>query len=258
MSGRPPLYAERGGSGAPLLLLLHGLGANASVWDGLLPIVRERWNGRWIAPDLRGHGRSSHAAPYGYGTHAADVAALLDADDDVVVLAHSMGGVVGMTLATQWFGVRVRAVVTFGVKPDFNADEVAKIRSVGRSGHRWFDTREAAIERQIAIAGLRGLLAPDHPRAALGIVEENGKFRIAMDPAANLVLGPELPELLAAANAPVRFAAGDRDPLVAVAAMHAVDPSAHLFPGLGHNVHVEDPLALWNFAEPFLKSEVPA
>ena len=249
---RDSLYAERGGSGAPLLVLLHGLGASAAVWDGLVGIVRERWAGRWIAPDLRGHGRSSHAAPYGYGTHAADVAALLDAGDDVVVLAHSMGGVVGLVLATQWFGVRVRAVVAFAVKPGFNAEEVARIRGVAAAGYRWFDTREPAIERQIAVAGLRGLIRADDPRAAIGIAEADGKFRIAMDPAANLVLGPELPELLAAADAPVHFAVGDRDPLVAVDAMRAVDPSAHVFPGCGHNVHVEDPQALWTFAEPFL------
>jgi pimeloyl-ACP methyl ester carboxylesterase len=250
------LFAERGGSGTPLLLLLHGLGANAGVWDGLLPLLRERWAGRWIAPDFRGHGRSSHAAPYGYGTHAADVAALLDANDEVVVLAHSMGGAVGLALATQWFGVRVRAVVAFAVKPDFDAEEVARIRNVGSAGYRWFDTREAAIERQIAVAGLRGLITAADPRAALGIADAGGKFRIAMDPAANLVLGPELSELLAAANAPVHFAAGDRDPLVAVDAMRAVDPAAHVFPGRGHNVHVEDPLALWNFAEPILGAQV--
>ena len=249
---RDSLYAERGGASGPRLVLLHGLGANAAVWNGLLPIVRERWAGCWIAPDLRGHGRSSHVAPYGYGTHAADVAALLDAEDDVVVLAHSMGGAVGLVLATHWFGARVRAVVAFGVKPDFDADEVARILAVGRAGYRWFDSREAAVERQIAVAGLRGLIAPGDPQAAIGIVAAAGKFRIAMDPLANLVLGPELPALLAAARAPVHFAAGDRDPLVAVEAMRAVAPSATVFPGRGHNVHVEDPLALWNFAEPLL------
>jgi pimeloyl-ACP methyl ester carboxylesterase len=223
-----------------------------------LPILRERWAGRWIAPDFRGHGRSSHAAPYGYGTHAADVAALLKPAEEIAILAHSMGGAVALALATQWFGVHVRSVVAFAVKPDFNAEEVARIRSVGSAGYRWFDTREAAIERQIAVAGLRGLIGAADPRAGIGIAEANDKFRIAMDPAANLVLGPQLPELLAAAKAPVYFAAGDRDQLVGVDAMRAVDPAAHVFPGRGHNVHVEDPLALWNFAEPRLRGEVAA
>ena len=102
---------------------------------------------------------------------------------------------------------------------------------------------------------MRGLIAPDDPRAAIGIVEDAGKFRIAMDPQANLVLGPELPDMLAAAHAPVHFAAGDRDQLVNVDAMRELDPSAHVFPGLGHNVHVENPLALWTWAEPLLATK---
>jgi pimeloyl-ACP methyl ester carboxylesterase len=173
----------------------------------------------------------------------------------VAVLAHSMGGPVALALATQWFGVRVHSIVAFAVKPDFNAEEVSRIRNVATAGYRWFDTHEAAIERQIAVAGLRGLIDLGDPRAAIGITAANGKFRIAMDPAANLVLGPELPELLAATKAPVHFAAGDRDPLVGVEAMRALDSTAHVFPGRGHNVHVEDPLALWNFAEPFLRGK---
>ena len=35
-----------GGSGDPLLLLLHGLGATAAVWRRLLPLVQESWEGR--------------------------------------------------------------------------------------------------------------------------------------------------------------------------------------------------------------------
>jgi pimeloyl-ACP methyl ester carboxylesterase len=31
------MFVESGGSGAPTLLLLHGLGANAAVWRKLLP-----------------------------------------------------------------------------------------------------------------------------------------------------------------------------------------------------------------------------
>jgi pimeloyl-ACP methyl ester carboxylesterase len=251
-AARDPIFAERGGSGGSVLLLLHGMGGSAAVWDGMIPFVRERWPGRWLAPDFRGHGRSSHAAPYGYGAHAADVAALLDADDDVVVLAHSMGGPIGLALATQWFGVQVRTVVAFAVKPDFNAEEVAAIRAVAGKGIRWFDTREAAIERQIAVAGLRGLIDPADPRAALGITEAGGKFRIAMDPAANLVLGPDLPDMLAAAKSTVHFAAGDQDRIVAVPMMRGLDPSAHVFPDRGHNVHVEDPRAVWEYAEPLL------
>ena len=34
------LWHSRGGEGDSLLLLLHGLGANASVWDRMIPLTR--------------------------------------------------------------------------------------------------------------------------------------------------------------------------------------------------------------------------
>ena len=46
----PALWVESGGTGKPLLLMLHGLGANAAVWQRLLPIVDARWSGRWPLP----------------------------------------------------------------------------------------------------------------------------------------------------------------------------------------------------------------
>ena len=94
------LWAVEGGSGSPTLVLLHGLGANADVWEGMKPLVRQEWPGRWVIPDLRGHGRSGHREPYGYAGHAADIAALLSQHEDVVVVGHSMGGIVGVALAT--------------------------------------------------------------------------------------------------------------------------------------------------------------
>ena len=88
----PALWVESGGTGQPLLVMLHGLGANAAAWQRLRPIVEAGWRGRWLAPELRAHGRSGHATPYGMAMHAADVAGLLDPADDIVILGHSKGG----------------------------------------------------------------------------------------------------------------------------------------------------------------------
>ena len=54
-----------------------------------------------LAPDLRGRGRSAHLpGPYGLATHVADLVALLDAVGcERVVVGHSMGGFVAVTLA---------------------------------------------------------------------------------------------------------------------------------------------------------------
>src|SRR5258708_39613633 len=52
------LRVHAGGSGEPPLVLLHGLGATGDVWDGWWPLLARRWPGRWLAPDLPGHGGS--------------------------------------------------------------------------------------------------------------------------------------------------------------------------------------------------------
>src|SRR5207248_10208775 len=72
------LWHREGGAGAQRLVLIHGMGANADVW---MPLEKHL-QGRWLAPDLRGHGRSPHAAPYSFAGYAADVADLLRQDEE--------------------------------------------------------------------------------------------------------------------------------------------------------------------------------
>jgi pimeloyl-ACP methyl ester carboxylesterase len=245
----PALWVESGGAGKPLLLMLHGLGANATVWQRLRPIVEARWRGRWLAPDLRGHGRSGHAAPYGMAMHAADVAGLLDGEEDIVVVGHSMGGGVAMTLAGGWFGVTLRQVIAFGVKLVWTAEEVAKAQELARAPMRWFATREEAIERYLRVSGLKGLLDPNSPEAAVGIVAEEGRFRLAADPGINGVVGVPIEAVIAAMRAPLRLAAGERDPMVTLEQMRRFDPQAAIIPGAGHNPHLDAPEMLWRAVE---------
>jgi pimeloyl-ACP methyl ester carboxylesterase len=62
------LYVRRGGGGESVLLLLHGLGATGDVWRGWEPLLARRWPGRWLAPDLPGHGRSPYLSRYTFET----------------------------------------------------------------------------------------------------------------------------------------------------------------------------------------------
>jgi pimeloyl-ACP methyl ester carboxylesterase len=108
------LEHDRGGNGDRLLVLLHGLGATRDVWRPM--IEANRWDESWIAPDLRGHGASSHADNYSLGCHAADVAELIAGSwREIVVLGHSMGGAVGLALASGWFGVVPSRVYGLGI-----------------------------------------------------------------------------------------------------------------------------------------------
>ena len=71
------LCSNQGGSGDRLFVLVHGLGCTSDVWQGLSDLIEHDKAGRWIAPDLRGHGRSSWRDSYAAGHHAADVASLI-------------------------------------------------------------------------------------------------------------------------------------------------------------------------------------
>ena len=93
------LRVNRGGSGEPVLLLLHGLGATGDVWQGWRPLLARRWPGRWLAPDLPGHGGSPPLPGYTFESLAAAVAGAVGTDARTVVLGHSLGGVVGLALA---------------------------------------------------------------------------------------------------------------------------------------------------------------
>lgn len=245
------LYAERGGSGERLLVLLHGMGANATVWKPLLPFVAERWQGRWLAPDLRGHGRSAAAPPYGYGMHAADVATLIAAEgaEEVTLLGHSFGGLIAAVVGTGWFGVAVARVAAVGVKIAWSAEEIAKAREIAVRPARVFPTRAEAVERHLKVAGLWGLMDPQAPDALAGVREVEGGYALAFDARATGGVGPSIATLLGLCAAPLRLAAGANDPMVALADMRQVDARAVTIPNAGHNVHWEAPAAVWRFFE---------
>jgi pimeloyl-ACP methyl ester carboxylesterase len=238
------LWHREGGSGGERrLLLIHGLGANADVWLPLEPHLDRRW----LAPDLRGHGRSPHLRPYGYATHAGDVAEFLQQGEEVDIVGHSMGGVVGMALSTGWYGVKVRKVVAFGVKIRWAPDEAPKLHALARTPAKLFDTREQAIERYLKVSGLFGLVDAASDAARSGVREEAGKWRLASDPMINAAAGPELAPLVRAMQCPLRLAAGSKDPMVNAADMAPFDAQPHLIDGAGHNAQVERPAQLWQW-----------
>jgi pimeloyl-ACP methyl ester carboxylesterase len=243
------LYCETHGSGQPVLVLLHGMGANGAVWQRFLEVLS--WRGKVLVPDLRGHGRSPHGRHYGYGQHAADVAELLEREDDVCIVGHSMGGAVALALASGSFGVDVKAVLAFGTKTGFAADELKKMEALARSPVRWFDSRAEAAARFLKVAGLEGLLGPDSAAAIAGVREEGGRYRLAADPASvTAAWGPPLASLLKGIRARVVVATGSNDRMVPIADLTRIAPDAIELPGIGHNLHVEAPAALLPHLEP--------
>lgn len=244
--GAVDLWIEEGGNDdGPTLLLMHGLSGTGEIWGGLRDILAEKWPGRWIIPDMRGHGRSAHSASYGIGCHAADMASLLHGADSPVIAGHSMGGLVGILLASGFFGIAPRAVVTSGVKVDWTEEERSGLTKLVDMPIRWFDSEAEARERFVLVTGLKGIVTPDSDLAGTGIVQENGKWRIAADNRAAMVASADTRDIYSAARAPVLLAAGEHDRMVSVEDLQSLDPAARVLDGLGHNAHVENPHAFW-------------
>ncbi|MEJ3656720.1 alpha/beta fold hydrolase [Actinomycetes bacterium KLBMP 9759] len=95
----PPLYVRSFGPGDGVpLLALHGVTGHGARWAGLaaeLPSVRVH------GVDLRGHGRSPWAPPWGIEQHVADLLSVLDALglERAAVAGHSFGGLIAVHMA---------------------------------------------------------------------------------------------------------------------------------------------------------------
>jgi pimeloyl-ACP methyl ester carboxylesterase len=243
------LQSDRGGSGERLLVLLHGLGATRHVWQKML--ASDRWKGRWIAPDLRGHGASARALNYGLGLHASDVADLVltsGAFRDVVVVGHSMGGVVALALASGWFGIAPVHCFGLGIKVAWSTDELAKMKQMAAAMPRSFATKDEAVQRYLKTSGLSGLLPADSEGAEAGVVTDDAGWRLAADPATASIGAPPMRSLIAAASARVHLARGGSDPMVTLDQLRVFDPNAVDLPG-GHNAMVENADAVWDWIE---------
>lgn len=228
-----------GGEGDRLLLLLHGLGATADVWAGWQPMLAARWPGRWLAPDLPGHGGSAPLPEYTFDGLAAAVRPLVEPDGQAVLLGHSLGGVVGLALAAA--GAPVAAVAGLGIKVAWTDEELDRAQALAGRPVTWFASRDEAAARYLRVSGLAGLLAADDPAVAAGLVQEDGRWRLALDPLAFGVGAPDMAGLVARCPAAVTLARGEFDPLNSDEQLGQWGVPVVTLPGLGHNAHVESP-----------------
>lgn len=240
-----------GGSTGPVLLLVPGLGATAEVWTGVAAIAERHWAGRWMAPDLPGHGGSDRSASgdYTFATMAAALAAAVAEvapREPVTVLGHSLGGVLALQLAaTRPTPVPIAQVIGVGIKVAWTDAELERAAALADRPAAVFPTQAAAIDRHLRVSGLAGLLASDDPRLASGVRETDQGWELALDPGTFAVGAPPMSELIATASCPVTLAAGEHDHMVTLEQLRALVPDPVRLDGLGHNAHVEDPAAVW-------------
>ena len=240
------IWYESGGEGSCTALLLHGLGATASVWRSVGRALQERGTMRWLAADLGGHGGSDWQSSYSVGQLAAQLAELLQQQQirELFVVGHSLGAYVGLALASGWFGIAVRGVLGIGPKISWPAADVQAARELAARPLRWYPAEEEAWTRYRRVSGLTADIAANEEWLARGAVQAESGWRLAQDPRTFSVAGAPFASLAASATAPVLLARGERDSMVSLQELRVHAPQARDIPGAGHNAHIEDPAAV--------------
>ncbi|HEX9754445.1 MAG TPA: alpha/beta hydrolase [Gemmatimonadales bacterium] len=167
--------------GPPVLVLLHGLSANAHHFDGLVAAgLVPRC--RAVAPDLRGRGLSDKPVTgYAMADHAADVLGLLDqlGLERVVLGGHSFGA-----LLTVYLAVHAPARVTKLIMLDGAASMHPEVRaliapSLARLGEV-YPSEAAYLERIRAMPFLRGYWSPELEGAFHAELEPHPDGRVSV------------------------------------------------------------------------------
>ncbi|MNV08675.1 Alpha/beta hydrolase family protein [compost metagenome] len=171
----------------------------------------------------------------------------LQPEGRLVVLGHSLGGVIGLALATGWFGVVPHAVFAAGIKVAWSDEEVRRMETLATQPAKRFATEEEARDRYLKVSGLAAIADATAPVVARGVTQEDEGWRLAMDPRANAVGKPPLSELVGLARCPIHLGQGRHDALVTLEQTRSLDPDARDLGPHGHNVMVEAPGAVWDW-----------
>jgi pimeloyl-ACP methyl ester carboxylesterase len=247
---------HHGDASRPLLVLMHGGGANAHWWDHLAPALAERFH--VVALDFRGHGDSDFPDAIAPGCFALDLAALLEhlGAREPLLMGHSMGGHVALEhCALQG---SVRALVAIEIVRGAPTRERRAMR-LALAVRRSYRTREEAIERYRFLPPAPNASEELRARIAAWSVREepDGRFGFKFDPRW-FSLAPTKPAALSEIRCPTLIVRGAQSPLLSAegaAAFAAEIPNAEVavIEGGGHNLQLEQPKAFLAAVQPFLE-----
>jgi pimeloyl-ACP methyl ester carboxylesterase len=197
--GEDDIYCEERGSGAPLLLL-HGLTGTSGDWRHVFDVDSLAARFRVVAPDARGHGRSTNrSGAFTFRRCGLDVLALLDHLEIERVRAVGMSlGAKTLLHAATLAPSRIERMILVSATPRFPDATRALFRAAAEAPHapgEWAEMRAQHVHGDDQIAAL---------------------WRLPAEFAADATDMTFDAEKLAAIRAPTLIVAGDRDPLYPV------------------------------------------
>jgi len=155
------LHTTSLGDQGSLIVFCHGLFGQGRNWNGIAKAFVD--DHRALLVDLPQHGRSSWSDHFSYVDVADQVAELLDPDDPVTLVGHSMGGKTAMVLALRHPDLVRRlcvvdvAPVDYGRSGEFDG-YIRAMRGLDLAGLEQRRDADAALTEAVPSRTVRGFL----------------------------------------------------------------------------------------------------
>lgn len=233
-------YELSGPADAPVVVLVHGLTASLTVWNGQAERLCRRF--RVLRYDLRSHGQSEAIdRPCTRSDLATDLIALLDAlgIERAALVGHSAGGVVVMHAALE-HPARVWAVALVGTSSECNDKTSAWYAKVAE------EARTEGVEAALRTMGISA--------GSASISDGPGFSHLPM--AMRTLNEDPLTERLRALRLPAWIVVGEKDFLgvggSVILSRAIVGSKLEIVAGRGHGIFLEDPDWFCEHLETFL------
>ena len=157
------------------------------------------------------------------------------------MLGHSLGGAVGLALASDRFAVPVQAVIGLGIKVVWADEELQRARAAAQRPRPGTARATRQPHATCACPAWLACCPPMTQPWTRGCVSRTGSGGWRWTRARFAVGAPDMAELLARSQAPVTLARGENDPMNTDEQLARLGAPTVTLPGLGHNAHVESP-----------------